>query len=128
MMKYIQQTQKECKISIWSWLCFTALFYRGNHGWVLLGETGVTSGYIGSVGSHLSDFSPETGYILNIQCKEKIIDKGVLLQVFWFQVVTPWRTITVCSSLSPIVLTMVPYVLVNPLYRPSTIYNPGRYI
>ena len=40
---------------------FPALFHRGNHGWVLLGETGVTSGY---VGSHLSDFSPETGYTI----------------------------------------------------------------
>ena len=37
---------------------FPALFHIGNHGWALIGETGVTSGY---VCSHLSDFSAETG-------------------------------------------------------------------
>ena len=41
---------------------------------------------------------------------------------------TPWRTITVGSSLKPIVETTVSYDVVEPLYEASEQYKPGRYI
>ncbi|MDD5992575.1 MAG: glycoside hydrolase family 97 catalytic domain-containing protein, partial [Prevotellaceae bacterium] len=40
---------------------------------------------------------------------------------------TPWRTITLGTTLKPIVETTIPYDLVDPLYEPSTDYKPGRY-
>jgi hypothetical protein len=40
---------------------------------------------------------------------------------------TPWRTITVGSSLKPIVETTVAYDVVEPLYEPSQQYDYGRY-
>ena len=40
---------------------------------------------------------------------------------------TPWRTITVGSSLAPIVETTIPYDVVEPLYEASQTYKPSRY-
>ena len=40
---------------------------------------------------------------------------------------TPWRTITVGTTLKPIVETTIPYDVVEPLYEPSQAYKPGRY-
>ena len=103
---------------------FPALFHRGNHGWVLLGETGVTSGY---VGSHLSDFSPETGYTIEYPMEGENNGYGSTFASIPVPGNTPWRTITVGASLAPIVLTSIQYVLVDPLYKPSINYKPGRY-
>lgn len=103
---------------------FPALFHRGNHGWVLLGETGVTSGY---VGSHLSDFSPETGYTIEYPMEGENNGYGSTFASISVPGNTPWRTITVGASLAPIVLTSIQYVLVDPLYKPSIDYKPGRY-
>ena len=103
---------------------FPALFHRGNHGWVLLGETGVTSGY---VGSHLSDFSPETGYTIEYPMEGENNGYGSTFASISVPGNTPWRTITVGASLAPIALTSIQYVLVDPLYKPSIDYKPGRY-
>jgi hypothetical protein len=40
---------------------------------------------------------------------------------------TPWRTITLGTTLKPIVETTIPYDVVDPLYEPSQDYKPGRY-
>ncbi|MFQ7113877.1 glycoside hydrolase family 97 catalytic domain-containing protein, partial [Hallella bergensis] len=40
---------------------------------------------------------------------------------------TPWRTITVGSTLAPIVETTIPYDVVEEQYAPSENYKPGRY-
>ena len=40
---------------------------------------------------------------------------------------TPWRTITVGTTLKPIVETTIPYDVVDPLYEPTQDYKPGRY-
>ena len=103
---------------------FPALFHRGNHGWVLLGETGVTSGY---VGSHLSDFSPETGYTIEYPMEGENNGYGSTFASISVPGNTPWRTITVGATLAPIALTSIQYVLVDPLYKPSINYKPGRY-
>ena len=103
---------------------FPALFHIGNHGWVLVGETGVTSGY---VGSRLSDFSPETGYTIEYPMEGENNGYGNTFASISVPGSTPWRTITVGRNLKPIVETTISYDLVEPLYEPSIEYKPGRY-
>ena len=79
--------------------------------WVLVSETGVSSGYCGS---HLSDYQPGTGYTIAYPDAGENNGYG-------------WRTITLGSSLKPIAETTISYDLVEPLYEPSTDYKPGRY-
>ncbi|MCW4094564.1 glycoside hydrolase family 97 N-terminal domain-containing protein [Segatella copri] len=40
---------------------------------------------------------------------------------------TPWRTITVGTTLVSIVETTIPYDVVEPLYEPTQQYKPSRY-
>ena len=103
---------------------FPALFHIGNHGWALIGETGVTSGY---VGSHLSDFSSETGYTIAFPMEGENNGIGTTFAGIPVPGNTPWRTITVSNSLKPIVETTITYDLIDPLYEPSIEYKPGRY-
>ena len=103
---------------------FPALFHIGDNGWVLLGETGVTSGY---VGSHLSDFDPETGYTIAYPMEGENNGIGTTCAGIPLPGSTPWRTITLGKNLKPIVETTISYDLVDPLYEPSIDYKPGRY-
>ena len=103
---------------------FPALFHLGNHGWVLIGETGVTSGY---VASHLSDFSSETGYTIVFPMDEENNGMGDTFATIQVPGNTPWRTITIGKDLKPIVETTIPYDVVEPLYEPAFEYKPGRY-
>ena len=103
---------------------FPALFHIGNHGWALIGETGVTSGY---VGSHLSDFSSETGYTIAYPMEGENNGIGTNFAGIPVPGNTPWRTITISNNLKPIVETTISYDLVEPLYEPSIEYKPGRY-
>ena len=103
---------------------FPALFHLGNHGWALVGETGVTSDY---VGSHLSDFSSDYGYKIEFPMEGENNGIGTASAGIPVPGNTPWRTITLGNSLKPIVETTIPYDLVEPLYEPSIEYKPGRY-
>ena len=103
---------------------FPALFHIGNHGWVLVGETGVTSGYCGS---RLSDFSSETGYTITYPMEGENNGLGTTYAGIPVPGNTPWRTITVSNNLKPIVETTITYDLVDPVYEPSIEYKPGRY-
>ncbi len=103
---------------------FPALFHLGNHGWVLIGETGVTSGY---VASHLSDFSSETGYTIAFPMEGENNGMGDTFATIQVPGNTPWRTITIGKDLKPIVETTIPYDVVEPLYEPAFEYKPGRY-
>ena len=103
---------------------FPALFHLGNHGWVLIGETGVTSEY---VGSHLSDFSSETGYTVAFPMQKENNGQGDITATIEIPGTTPWRTITVGKDLKPIIETTIAYDVVEPLYEPSIDYKPGRY-
>ena len=103
---------------------FPALFHIGNHGWVLLSETGVTSDYCAS---HLSDFSSEMGYTIAFPMEEENNGIGTAFAGVPVPGDTPWRTITVGNNLKPIAETTITYDLVEPLYEPSIEYVPGRY-
>ena len=103
---------------------FPCLFRVGGQGWVLIGETGVTSRYCAS---HLSDYHEGRGYTIAFPMKGEANGFGSEYAAVALPAETPWRTITVGSSLKPIVETTVTYDLVQPLYEPTNDYQPGRY-
>ena len=92
--------------------------------WVLISETGVSSAYCGS---HLSDYNEAQGYTIAYPHKGENNGYGSEYAVIPLPGQTPWRTITVGETLSPIVETTVAYDVVKPLYEPSRVYKPGRY-
>lgn len=92
--------------------------------WVLISETGVTSQYCGS---HISDFKAGEGYTIAFPQKGENNGFGSTTASFSLPGKTPWRTITIGSSLKPIVETTIPYDVVEQLYKPSTNYKAGRY-
>jgi hypothetical protein len=102
---------------------FPGLFRIGDDGWALISETGVTSQYCAS---HLSDGTSEGLYRVaypDVRQNNGFGSSGAQLSL---PGVTPWRTITVGSSLKPIVETTIPFDLVEPLYEPSREYRYGR--
>ena len=103
---------------------FPCLFKVGNDGWVLLSETGVSSAY---PGCRLSDYEPGKGYTVAFPQKGENNGIGSEFAGIPLPGETPWRTITVGSSLAPIVETTIPYDVVEPLYEASQTYKPSRY-
>ena len=102
----------------------------GHGGWVLISETGVSSQYCGA---HLSDYhpfseeEPDAGYTIAYPMAGENNGMGSTYAGIALPGATPWRTITVGTSLKPIVETTVAYDVVEPLYQPSQDYGYGRY-
>lgn len=92
--------------------------------WVLVSETGVGSGY---VGSHLSDYQTGRGFTIAFPNKGEMQGMGSAWAGLSLPAATPWRTITVGNTLKPIVETTIMYDVVEPLYEASQQYQPGRY-
>ncbi|MCF0198754.1 MAG: glycoside hydrolase family 97 catalytic domain-containing protein [Bacteroidaceae bacterium] len=103
---------------------FPCLFRVGDKGWAQVSETGVAGNYCGS---HLSDYAPETGYTIAFPHEGENNGLGAVTPVFSLPGSTPWRTITVGSTLKPLVETTVQFDVVEPLYEASQDYRPGRY-
>ena len=93
-------------------------------GWVLVSETGLDGGY---VASHLSDYESGKGYTIAFPNKGELQGLGSPWAGLSLPASTPWRTITVGTSLKPIVETTIPYDVVEPRYEASQQYKPGRY-
>lgn len=102
---------------------FPALFHLPS-GWALVAETGVGSNYCGS---HLSDYQAGTGYSVAYPDKGENNGFGSDFAAITLPGETPWRTITLGTTLKPIVETNISYDVVEPRYAPSTDYKPGRY-
>ena len=102
---------------------FPALFHLPA-GWALISETGVGSNYCGS---HLSDYQSGTGYTVANPDPGENNGFGSDFAAIPLPGQTPWRTITLGTTLKPIVETTISYDVVEPLYAPSTDYKPGRY-
>ena len=102
---------------------FPALFHLPA-GWALIAETGVGSNYCGS---HLSDYQAGAGYTVAYPDQGENNGFGSDFAAISLPGETPWRTITLGTTLKPIVETTISYDLVEPLYAPSTDYKPGRY-
>ena len=103
---------------------FPCLFKIGTDGWVLVSETDVTSKYCGS---RLSDYEIGKGYTIAFPQKGENNGIGSEYVGMALPGSTAWRTITVGSTLKPIVETTIPFDVVDPLYIPSISYQPGRY-
>ena len=103
---------------------FPCLFKVGQEGWVLVSETGVSSAY---PGSRLSNYEAGKGYTVAFPQKGENNGVGSEFAGIPLPGETPWRTITVGSSLAPIVETTIPYDVVTPLYEASQTYKPSRY-
>lgn len=102
---------------------FPGLFRIGDHGWVLVSETGVNSQYCAS---HLSDGTKEGLYTVEYPDMRQNNGFGSSGAQISLPGVTPWRTITVGSTLKPIVETTIMFDVVEPLYEASQRYEFGR--
>jgi len=102
---------------------FPGLFRIGANGWVLISETGVSSLYCAS---HLSDGNNDGLYTVAYPNSKQNNGFGSTGAAISLPGVTPWRTITVGSTLKPIVETTIPYDVVDPLYTASIPYKFGR--
>ena len=102
---------------------------KGVGSWVLISETGVSSHYCGA---HLSDYSSSTGaYTIAYPMAGENNGRGDTYAGIALPGSTPWRTITLGTSLKPIVETTIAYDVVEPIYtlnpQLSTLNPYGRY-
>ena len=102
---------------------FPGLFHIGNEGWVLLSETGVNSTYCAS---HLETTAEKSLYKVAYPNTAENNGFGSTGAAVSLPGKTPWRTITVGSSLKPIVETTIPFDVVDPMYEPSQEYQFGK--
>lgn len=102
---------------------FPCLYKIGEDGWVLINETGVGSNYCGS---RLSDMKGDGLYTLEFPMPEENNGNGTVEPAFALPGATPWRTITVGSTLEPIVETTSPWDNVEPLYETAHNYKFGK--
>ena len=103
---------------------FPALFRIGDHGWMLISETGVGSNYCGA---HLNDYDPARGYTIAYPQQGENNGIGSASAGIPVPGYTPYRTITLDRTPKHIVETTIAYDLVEPLYAPSQPFKPGRY-
>ena len=102
---------------------FPSLFHVRDNGWVLISETGVDSRYCAS---HLSEATNDGLYAITFPHPDENKGYGSTTPVVSLPAQTPWRTITVGSSLKPIVETTIPFDVVAPKYEASQAYKYGR--
>ncbi len=102
---------------------FPCLFKIGGDGWALVSETGVDSRYCGG---RLSDWDPEGGYRLEFPMPEENDGNGTVEPAFAVPGATPWRTITVGSTLKPIAESTVTWDVVEPRYVSKHNYKFGK--
>ena len=120
---YIPDAPMTAKSQFGRGYTFPCLFHLPE-GWALVSETGTTGGYCGT---HLSDYESGKGYTITFPDKGENGGFGSEFVACSLPTETPWRTITVGTTLKPLVETTISYDVVEPLYEPSEKYKPGRY-
>lgn len=101
---------------------FPCLFREGNNGWLLISETGVSGRYCGSRLIGHSDGL----YTIGFPQEQENNGNGTVSPGISLPGETPWRTITLGETLTPIVETTIPFDVVKPLYKASKEYKYGR--
>ena len=96
---------------------------KSSGAWVLISETGVDSRYCAS---RLSDMKGDGLYTVEFPMAEENNGNGTVEPAFALPGVTPWRTITVGTSLKPIVETTIPWNYVTPRYETTHQYKYGK--
>jgi len=98
---------------------FPCLFKVNDKGWVLISETGVDSRYCGSrLLGH-----PDGLYTIGFPMEGENNGNGTVAPGLPLPGQTPWRTITLGETLTPIVETTVPFDVVEPRYEASQAYQ-----
>ena len=101
---------------------FKAPLQNGANAWVLVSETGTDGSY---VGCRLLN-SGNTAYRIGFPQTGEMNGQGTTTAAVSLPCSTPWRTITVGTSLNPIVETTIANDLVQPKYKPSRDYTYGK--
>jgi hypothetical protein len=120
---YIPDAPMNAKSQFRRGYTFPCLFHLPE-GWALISETGTTGGYCGT---HLSDYETGKGYTIAFPDKGENGGFGSKFVACSLPAETPWRTITVGTTLKPLVETTISYDVVEPLYEPTEKYKSGRY-
>ena len=101
---------------------FRVALPQGKQGWVLISETGVDGSYCAS---HLAGAQGGT-YSIAFPMPDECNGWGSSEPIMSLPATTPWRTITLGSTLQAVVETTVPYDLVKPKYKASKEYAYGK--
>ncbi|MBO4430966.1 MAG: glycoside hydrolase family 97 protein [Bacteroidaceae bacterium] len=101
---------------------FPCLFHLGDKGWVLISETGVDGSYVASRLLNVNGGLYKIGFPQPGECN----GWGSTSASVALPCETPWRTITLGTTLAPIVETTVPFDLVAPKYKASQEYIYGK--
>ena len=100
---------------------FPCLF-KAPKGWVLLSETGTDGGYVGC--RLVND--KDNAYRIGFPLAEEMNGTGSVTPLVTLPAETPWRTITIGTTLAPIVETTIANDLVKPKYKASKDYTYGK--
>ena len=101
---------------------FPCLFRNGDKGWVLISETGTDGGY---VGCRLLN-EGNTRYRIGFPQQGELNGVGSVTPAVSLPCLTPWRTITIGTTLANIVETTVATDLVKPKYEARRDYTYGK--
>ncbi len=101
---------------------FPCLFHLGDKGWVLISETGVDGSYVASRLLNVNGGLYKIGFPQQGECN----GWGSTSASVGLPSETPWRTITLGTTLAPIVETTVPFDLVEQKYKASQEYIYGK--
>ena len=101
---------------------FPCLFRLGENGWVLISETGVDGNYVASRLLNDGEGLYRIGFPQQGECN----GFGSTSAMVALPCSTPWRTITIGTTLANIVETTVPFDLVEQKYKASQEYIYGK--
>ena len=93
-----------------------------SHGWVIISETGTDGNYVGCALKNDSGAK----YSIDFPQKEELNGFGTSSASVALPALTPWRTMTIGTTLAPIVETTVANDLVQPKYKASKAYTYGK--
>lgn len=91
-------------------------------GWIIISETGTDGNYVGCALQNDGD----TRYSIAFPQKEEMDGWGTPTASVSLPALTPWRTMTLGTTLAPIVETTVANDLVEPKYKASRDYTYGK--
>ena len=104
-----------------------------NSGWVIISETGTDGNYVGcalqNATPHFDQGSKNDGgarYSIAFPQKEELNGFGSSTASVSLPALTPWRTMTIGTTLAPIVETTIANDLVQPKYKASKAYTYGK--
>ena len=106
-----------------------------NSYWVLISESGTDGGYVGcrllceqndAASTPNSKLLTPNSYRIGFPMAAEMNGQGTTTAAVSLPCLTPWRTITLGTSLKPIVETTIANDLVQPKYKPSRVYDYGK--